>query len=262
MDRTESLLSGIDLDREVGLEIGPLAYPLVRKEEGRTIFYADYASQEALRAASGHNQLMDLNAIPEIDYIISPLPLELDRKFDYIVASHVIEHVPDILGFLLTVLGWLSEPFGRLVLAIPDKRHCFDYLRPTSTAGQVLEAYYEHRTRPSFASIYDGFRLAIDFDLDRSWREDPYRGSLDPSFNKAMGLDLAREAFEKGTYRDCHCWVFTYTSFLALIAEINLQQIASIEVLSHSAPVHGANEFHVILRRGSPFKPDAGSSSD
>lgn len=239
MDRTESLLSGIDLDREVGLEIGPLAYPLVRKAEGRSIFYADYASQEALRAASRHQ--------------------EPDRKFDYIVASHVIEHVPDILRFLTTVLGWLSEPFGRLVLAIPDKRHCFDYLRPSSTAGQVLEAYYEHRTRPFFASIYDGFRLAIDFDLDRSWREDPYRGSLDPSFNKAMGLDLARQAFENGTYRDCHCWVFTYTSFLGFIAEINLQEIASIEVISHSAPVHGANEFHVILRRGSPFKPDAGS---
>lgn len=74
-----------------------------------------------------------------------------------------------------------------------------------------------------------------------------------------MGLDLAREAFEKGTYRDCHCWVFTYTSFLGLLAEINLQQIASIDVLSHSAPVHGANEFHVVLRRGPAFNADLAS---
>ena len=46
--RREKLLDGIDLTSQVGIEIGPLAAPLVRKDES-TIFYVDHVDTENLR---------------------------------------------------------------------------------------------------------------------------------------------------------------------------------------------------------------------
>ena len=48
MDRREKVLHGLDLKRSVGLEIGPLANPMVRKSDG-TVLYVDYVDAPALR---------------------------------------------------------------------------------------------------------------------------------------------------------------------------------------------------------------------
>jgi SAM-dependent methyltransferase len=152
-DRSAALLEGVDLDGEVGLEIGPLDKPVVRRKEGRPIYYADYTSREALCAKSADDPNVDVTLIPEIDYLIAGLPQRLDRTFDYILASHVIEHVPDLVGWLEALFGWLS-PGGRVILAVPDKRYCFDLLRALSTTGQVIEAHLQRRERPGCISTW------------------------------------------------------------------------------------------------------------
>jgi hypothetical protein len=94
-DRVSRLLGDIDIDRQTGLEIGPLDKPLVLRVGQRPVFYADYAPREILQRNSSSDPNVDIQAIPEIDYVIQPLPARMDRSFDYIVASHVAEHVPD-----------------------------------------------------------------------------------------------------------------------------------------------------------------------
>src|SRR5689334_7882526 len=84
-DRAELILQGIDVDRSVGLEIGPLDKPLVKRTPNRSIFYADYASRTVLQEKSKGDRSVDIAAIPEIDYLIAPLPQKLGRSFDYIV---------------------------------------------------------------------------------------------------------------------------------------------------------------------------------
>src|SRR4051794_23978537 len=157
LTRASRLLADVDPDREAGLEIGPLSNPLIHPGPGRVVHYADYADRATLVHESANNPAVNPDTIPEIDHIIAPLPKKLSRTYDYIVAAHVAEHVPDLLGWITTLMGWLTPPQGRLILAIPDKRHCFDVMRPLSTVGQVLEAYYQRRERPTFGSIYDGF---------------------------------------------------------------------------------------------------------
>jgi hypothetical protein len=245
MGRTERLLSGIDLDREVGLEIGPLDRPLVPRGSGRSIYYADYAPRHVLQEKSHSDPNVDCDKIPEIDYIISPLPARLDRDFDYIIASHVAEHVPDFLGWVMTLFGWLS-PRGRVVLAIPDRRHCFDYLRNPSTVGQLIEAFVTKRNRPTFASIYDGFRLAIRFNDLQSWHDEP-SPPHEHIYTPATAFALARSAHDTGKYQDCHCWVFTYESFTSALEEICSLGVVNIKIARAEAPVFGSNEFHVVL---------------
>ena len=247
LDRAVRLLSGVDVNQEVGLEIGPLDIPLVVKGAGRQIFYADYTTQEVLKHQSTGNPHVNIDNIPFIDYVLGgSLPEKLDRDFDYIIASHVAEHVPDFLGWVTAMFGWL-KPGGRIILAIPDKRHCFDVLRPPSSAGQLMEAFFERRTCPKFSSVYDGMRQAVHFDNGRAWNDPSYEGPFEPMISRDFCFATARRALEPGVYQDCHCWVFTYDTFMEVIAEINALGVAPMKILRHEAPVHGANEFHVVL---------------
>ena len=168
LTRAARLLEGVDMAREAGLEIGPLASPLLHKAPGRIVHYADYADRDTLIRESANNPTIDPALIPEIDHVIAPLPKSLDRTYDFIVAAHVAEHVPDLLGWITTLMGWLTPPHGRLILAIPDKRYCFDIQRPLSTVGQVLDAYYQRRERPTLGAVYDGFSTGVPASTPRA----------------------------------------------------------------------------------------------
>lgn len=248
MDRRQTLISHVDLLSERGLELGPLDKPLVSRSESSLIYYCDYASREALRESSKHDPNVNIDNIPEIDFVVGAIGPDSfgGMKFDYVIASHVIEHVPDVITWLNVLLASLN-PGGRIVLAIPDRRYTFDYLRPVSTTGQLLEAMMEQRKRPSAAQIYDGFSKAVDVNSYDLWQSGPYPRSMNPLFTKDTALNLARDVFENGTYRDCHCWVFEHAVFLSIVAELRDLGYLDVHIAHHTPPAYGSNEFHIVF---------------
>ncbi|MPW20588.1 methyltransferase domain-containing protein [Paraburkholderia sp. CNPSo 3157] len=76
------------------------------------------------------NPSVDVDKIVETDAIWGKRTLAetLKRPVDFIVASHVIEHVPDLITWLRE-LSHALRPGGQVRLAIPDKRFTFDLLR-------------------------------------------------------------------------------------------------------------------------------------
>jgi hypothetical protein len=99
-DRRRRILSLVDPSREVGLEIGPLANPIVERSMGR-ILYSDHRSTEELRqqyAPHADKGALALADIVEIDLVVpenTSLPAVLGERgpVDYVVASHVMEHI-------------------------------------------------------------------------------------------------------------------------------------------------------------------------
>ena len=92
MDRRTRLLSGCPVATGLGLEFGPLANPVVRKEQGR-IVYVDHIDADALKGKAVNNPNVDETAIVEVDVDLRRGPL-VDQcrplgPFDYVVASHV-----------------------------------------------------------------------------------------------------------------------------------------------------------------------------
>ena len=89
------------------------------------------------------NANVAIDRIEEVDYIWRGERLdELVQSrhcYDWVIASHVIEHVPDIVSFLIGSEQVL-KPGGVLSLVIPDKRLCFDHFRPLSTTGEMLDS--------------------------------------------------------------------------------------------------------------------------
>jgi SAM-dependent methyltransferase len=250
LDRSEFLLQGVDVDKLSGLEIGPLDRPLVKREGQREIFYADHASRTVLQNKSSNDPNVSVEDIPDIDYIISPLPLTLGRKFDYIVASHVGEHVPDLLGWLKALLMWLN-PDGILILALPDKRYTFDCYRELSTVGQLIEAFLQQRRRPSISSVYDAFSRSVRADAWALWEGVPPPQPFENIYSPELALQLAIETHEKDDYRDVHCWVLTVDSFRQMLEELRKLDLLDFEWVRLIHPQKYQLEFIVSLRPGS-----------
>ena len=66
-------------------------------------------------------------------------PPEARGSFDAILASHVLEHMPDPISFL-TSAQQLLKPDGLVILALPDKRFMFDFFKPMTSTADWLTA--------------------------------------------------------------------------------------------------------------------------
>src|SRR5215472_16236774 len=123
MTRNELLLSMFD-SSGVGLEIAAGFNPLLPKA-GYRVETLDHAAADELRHKYQNDPNVDVAKIEEVDFVADGRPIaEVVGKpgyYDYIVASHVIEHAPDLLGFLKGCETLLKH-HGTLVLAVPDKR--------------------------------------------------------------------------------------------------------------------------------------------
>ena len=86
-----------------GLEIGPSHNPIAPKKKGYKVHILDHLSTNDLRIKYQDHGL-NLDNIEEVDFIWSGQPLHeiIGKKhcYDWIIASHVIEHLPDLISFL------------------------------------------------------------------------------------------------------------------------------------------------------------------
>ena len=250
--RRFKLLEHIDLSVQEGLEIGALSRPVVKKTgcDGR-IFYVDFATTEQLRTKYKGDPNVNIDEIVETDYVWGKqtLPELLKGKvFDFVIASHVIEHVPNMLGWLQEVAAVLKDG-GVLSLAIPDKRYSFDIKRNLTSMGELVESYLQDRRRPSVKSVFDHVALATKVDLHQAWS-----GKLDQSKLNHYGTFL--DAFNtvemdqyNDDYRDVHVNIFTPNSFLKILENACTLKLLDFSVVDFYKTQRGTLEFFVSLQK-------------
>jgi predicted SAM-dependent methyltransferase len=249
MSREQLVSSYISKDG-LGLEVGPSFQPYFKRSAGWNVEILDHASADDLRkhyAAMGH----PIDQIEEVDYI-SDGRLMHDiiphrSRFDWIFAAHVIEHVTDVLGFFQSC-EQLLKPDGVVLLAVPDKRYCFDVFRPLSTTGEVLEAHFCKRARHAPAKVFDHFSNIAVFNGQGGWNE-----TDTGQFWLAEHLPNAWAYFEKAmapgsSYIDVHGWQFTPGSFRLLLRD--LHELGLLK-LREKALTGGHNVEFVIALDGS-----------
>jgi predicted SAM-dependent methyltransferase len=240
------------LDRKgLGLEIGPSIDPAAPKADGYNVHIVDHLSQEELVAKyEGHG--VQVENIEPVDFIWrgGSLREAVDNglRYDWIIASHVIEHLPDLIRFLRDCQDIL-KPGGVLSLAIPDKRFCFDLLRfPTST-GDLVQAFLEQRVRHTSGQIFDAFAFATKLDGALSWREDSH-GRLKWMHGDGFGGLALEKSLGSTEYVDLHGWVFTPNSFRLALHDLNLLGYVTLDEWSFT-PTIGC-EFFVAFRNQPP----------
>ncbi len=218
MDFRSYIRAEIGLERR-GIEIGPSYSPILPKADGYRTYVVDHADQAQLRVKyTGHG--VDTGRIEEVDAIDDGGEFSLlddeGGGFDFIVASHVFEHLTDPLHFLQRCERAL-KPDGRLFLLVPDRRFCFDYLRPTSTAGQMLNAYLAENRVHSPGALFDHTAYNARRDGVHVWAETE-GGTFSLTGTARQGYDAATR--RNDGYVDSHAWVFTPSTFRLIIEDL------------------------------------------
>jgi SAM-dependent methyltransferase len=228
--RLKQLLLGIDLSKP-GLEFGPLNRPIVPRGRAE-VYYVDHDDREGLKRKYAAGIGDEINKIPQIDYVWrdgdSLRDVVADQRFDWVIASHVGEHIADFMGWI----GQLSEVLenkGRASLALPHRDRTFDARRQLSTFEDLLAAHIMKLTRPSAHQI-----LGHMFGVSDFWNIGLKKPENLAELHNA--INVARSA-ESGAYVDIHCSVFTPDSFQECytlmeacgLAKLRLSSVTSTE---------------------------------
>lgn len=261
--RSETLLSPVPHGGLI-IEIGPSFSPIAPKAEGWNTRTIDHLGREGLVAKYTGHPGVDVGRIEDVDYVWQGGPLSdavpptMHGTFDAFIASHVIEHTPDFVAFLGSA-QILLKPDGVVVLAVPDKRYCFDYFQPLTTTGQVLEANAEQRSRHSPRLGFDYVAYAIEDGGTGAWGQHPLRG-----LRLLHSIEQARDLFatiEAGSdYVDLHAWRFTPANFELLLLE--LARLGKTDWRVERTTAATGCEFFAWLRRGGIARAAALSDAD
>ncbi|HWX65568.1 MAG TPA: methyltransferase domain-containing protein [Rhodanobacter sp.] len=218
------------IDREgMGLEIGPSFNPTAPKSEGYRVHTVDHMDRAGLMEKyQGHN--VNVAAIEEVDYIWAGGSLAdligAKTHYDWIIASHVVEHLPDLIGFIKDCQK-LLRPGGILALAIPDKRFCFDYLRWPSSTGDLIQAHLDSRKMHTPGQIFDAFSKIAKLGEAISWERGRV-GEIAFLHADEFGPQMLKTYLDEREYTDIHAWVFTPSSFRLIFHELNEAGLLSI----------------------------------
>ncbi len=251
--RRERLIKLVGASNGRGLEIGPLHSPIVSTEEA-DVRYVDVFSQDQLRANYATDPSVNLSDIPEIHFALST-PEGMQRlseavrpaaPFAWALASHVVEHVPDIISWFAEIAEVLEDG-GKLLLVVPDRRFTFDILRPPTTVGQMLQSHDLRETRPSVRAVYDMFRTAVTVDASDAWKGE-IPGQETRKHDLAGTMNQVRRARD-GEYVDSHVWMFTPASFVEQVAELGRLDLCDFVVETIVSTPENDIEFNAVLRR-------------
>jgi SAM-dependent methyltransferase len=249
-DRELHLLVGLTKASKL-IEIGPAHNPLVPRSAGWNSFSLDHATRADLITKYAGDSAVDPTRIEEVDFVwhggslTDAVPAEHHGTFDGFIASHVIEHTTDVVRFLQAART-LLRPEGVVVLAVPDKRKCFDFYRNPSTTADAILAYEEKRDRHDVRTHLDyGLRIAKKGGFPAWFESDTQPAEL------VCGIDVAWQMLgyrDVRDYVDVHNWVFVPASFELMMLELG--QLGLLDLRVESLTEMPDTEFLVRLRPG------------
>ena len=251
-DRVAMLTKNLKLEKQ-GLEIGPLHKPIVPKK-GTGVLYADHAPTDKLREKYRNNERVSNDHIQGIDIVVGPSGIGDavgSRRFNYVVASHVIEHIPNPLGWFNEIHGFM-EPGGILSLAVPDKRYIFDRLRRLTTATDWIGAWLQKTTRPTPVQILEFLSNVVNHNGDMFWADNIDPHDLTHLHHPREALRAAVAALDSDEYQDVHCWVFTPRSFCNLLRRLSVFGLLNFYVANFHD--NGSPEFYIQLQKPEKFE--------
>lgn len=239
--RLELITAHVDL-KGLGLEFGPSHNPLLSKADGFDIRIADYLDRDGL--LEKYEGLRPTHKIEEVDYVLTGgrLTEDIPDRFDYIVASHVIEHTVCLICFLEDCAG-LLRPGGALTLAIPDRRYCFDRFRDRTALGRVIDVHKLGLKVHSEGSVIEHYLFATRKGEAGAW-SDGSPGTYKSCHPLETAVERGSQA-ATGEYVDTHNWVFTPSHFRLMIHDLRSLGLVTLQEKSFTDTI--GPEFYVTL---------------
>ena len=236
------------------LEIGPLHAPICCRPSA-SVRYIDAFTTEELKHQYRSDPNVDTEQIVDVDYVwrgerYSDL---IKERFDRVVTSHNIEHVPCLVSFLNNLESVLN-PGGAIYVAIPDRRYCFDYYKSESSIEEAILASYAERTRPCVSALLRQQLLVTHNEGLKHWFGDHGQPAFmactqtDESWKDKLEAIIATQA-KTNHYVDTHVWIFTPASFARLISGLGALGFIKLQLEAVHETAFGSHEFYAILRK-------------
>ena len=217
---------GLHYLRGSGIEIGALNKPATIPKHA-SIAYVDRSTTKELREIYPELHTVDF-VEPDIIDDAETLQNIADNTHDFVVSSHVLEHLEDPIRAINNHMRVL-KPGGIVYLALPERTRTSDMHREPTSIEHLVK---DHHEGPS------GSR-------NKHYCEWAY-------FNEGARGDAAAERamqLEKLNY-SIHFHVWSLIEFLELIALLKREYCPSIKIVLAK---DNNNEFLVVLRKSEDF---------
>lgn len=251
--RAEFVLSHLDVSKR-GIEIAPYFNPLVSKQK-YDVWYVDCIDNAEIQKKAAANPGAVGKTPPKIDSVWVP-GQRLKRcvgnqTFNYAVASHVFEHVPNPIGWANQILECL-EPGGRLALLIPSRLYSMDYYRRETTFGELMGWYIDNPSIPTTGQIMDFLSQSFEDRADVDFNQDmlPFSEAR-RHYSDADALNYATWVHNEKRYLDAHCTVWTAESFMEVFSRVRDLKVMNVDFIGPFVdfPNAGKDEFLVYLEK-------------
>jgi predicted SAM-dependent methyltransferase len=233
MGRKERILKHIS-KKGCGIEIGPSHRPITPKKEGYNVHNIDHLSREGL-IEKYKNEDVNTKNIEEVDFIWEGQTYsELTGKhnyYDWVIASHVIEHVPDLIGFLNECDAILKDN-GVISLVVPDKRYCFDHYRPITGISKLIDNHFQKAKVHSPGTVAEFILNTVSKSGNVTWNSSDTGGNYNFLHSLEDALQGMKSAKSRNEYIDTHAWCFIPHSFRLIIHDLfclGLIQLQEVE---------------------------------
>lgn len=258
--RKDLVMQGINKEQR-GLEFGPMHSPFAPKKEGYCVETVDCMSQEELREHY-KNQDVNLEAIEPVDYIWKGGSycslIGKENYYDYIIASHMIEHTTNFCGFLSDCSKLMKEN-GVLKLVIPDKRYCFDHYRNVTGLAEILNNAFSPSDIQSVGCVADYYMNVVFQKGSIVWKRYFYT-VVDNMLNYGIdqfafvhkpdkALDRINRVAQQKEYIDIHHYVFTPASFQLLLYDLRLLGMTDLKVIQIQHTGANNSDFLAVLKK-------------
>jgi SAM-dependent methyltransferase len=166
---------------------------------------------------------------PDVIGDIADLGHFADESFDFVIASHVIEHTRNPIQAMVQMHRVLRVG-GRLLLIVPDKRRTWDATRPVTSLAHMLEDYECPSRQRDKMHYLETYVHSFPRPPDLLW------WCTEMSFQRAD---------------DIHFHTFTYGSFCEFVSYVQTWTTAWTHVWSRStfAKDTRSNEFYFSLTK-------------
>jgi len=236
-----------------GVEIGPAFRPVAPRAKGFNVTIIDHADRGGLVAKYGA-QGIDCSLIEEVDHVWQGQTYaELTGQrnhYDWIIASHVIEHSTDFIGFLQQCEEIL-KPGGCVSLAIPDKRFCFDKFRPKTGLARIIDSHHHASAFHTEGTVAEYFLGVVRSGGQIAWsrKSGPERGDFAFAHSTAEAIEARHAAQTQSRFIDVHAWTFTPNSFRLLIHDLHLLGYTKLQEKAFHDTANPDHEFFVTLEK-------------
>ncbi len=246
VNRLNFLQKWVNLEVAEGLEIGACDLPTVPKEVGNCEFADFRYPEEMVRLWN-----LDPEAVVPVNYILqrdTKIHLQIQKKFDYVVLCHVIEHIPNPIGYIQDLQNLLN-PGGTILIACPDKRRTPDAPRPSTPLEHLLDDYYNDCNYPSLEHILECAKV---------WCDEVKQKSAESA---TEFYEWGCHNFESG-FADAHCHVWRDEEFFTQIQYlIDGKLLKGLKIVDKFYNNSLYNEFLIVLKAVAPHSVESGSGN-